>query len=105
MNFEEPKIENEDGPVEPEIVFDESREVEGFPEGEPGEVRKGYSFFARVEKEGEVGWEFITSDMVNEPVLNAVSEDQKNSWSKREIIAVPADFIWSEEKGLWQVGS
>lgn len=68
----------------------------GFPKGRRGEIIKGYSFFsldpAYKENNG-----YITSRIIDEPVLEAVTEAQRKKWSDKRIFAKPATFTWKKE--------
>lgn len=89
--------------VVPEIVLKPEEYGKGLPKGIPGETRDGYSFFElRKENEG-VKAHYITSRLDDVPILQAVTKEQFDSWEKRNIIARPVKFVWSQEKELWVI--
>ena len=81
----------------------------GLPEGTAGEKRNGFSFFElRKIKDGagkviSETWEFITSQINESPILSAVTNEQYEKWKKAIIKAVPAEFIWDNDKQLWRI--
>ena len=86
-----------------EVVLNTEAYGKGLPGGKPGEVQKGFSFFELRQEKEVTKASYITSRITEIPVLEAVSEEQYKSWGKKEIIARPAEFVWSEEKNIWVI--
>jgi hypothetical protein len=91
--------------VAPEIVLRQDQYGDGLPKGNPGEAKDGFSFFEirpnkKKKREDAV---YITSRIIERPTLEAVTENQYNAWKKKHIIARPAEFLWSKEKGMWVI--
>ncbi|HEY4490008.1 MAG TPA: hypothetical protein VJC12_01995 [Candidatus Paceibacterota bacterium] len=87
-----------------EIVLDESNFGNVWHSGIQGEIREGFSFYApRKDEVGKVFYDYITSDMVSEPTLKAVTEDQYKKFYKQKIRAVPVKFVWDNEKRHWRI--
>ena len=78
------------------IVLNTNKYGRGSPKGEPNERRDGYSFYELEEKNGKRCTSYITSRMVNSPLLTAVTDRQYENWKKKTIIGRSATFTWSE---------
>jgi len=89
------KIEKDAQAVNTAITFAPDEFGKGLPKGLVGQTEKGYCFYS-LKKAVSAGCieDFITCDIVKEPVLKAVTEDQFNNWQKKVIVAKPAIFIW-----------
>ncbi len=104
------KIEDEIKISPAEILLNKSMYGKELPEGKNGEKIFGFSFYEvqkiRNKETGEVirvEWEFIGSRMGEAPILSAVTEQQYKNWKKQDIQAIPAEFIWDNEKKIWKV--
>ncbi|OHB23249.1 MAG: hypothetical protein A2939_02455 [Parcubacteria group bacterium RIFCSPLOWO2_01_FULL_48_18] len=99
--------ENEQLPslLRAEVVLDKQKFGQPLAEGIERKARNGFAFFAkrRDEKSGKERWEFITVRIGDAPILYTVNDKQYRNFSKREIVAVPADFIWNLEEKIWTV--
>jgi len=91
--------------VTPTIVLREEKYGAGFPKGEQGEERNGFSFYELRENPKTKTLElfYITSRINDAPILEAVTETQQNIWEKKRIIARPARFLWNEESAQWKI--
>lgn len=60
----------------------------------PGEIKYGFSFWKPFKrKDKEEGYKWITTRLIEEPVLIAISKFQLNSWGS-EIYATKTKFVW-----------
>lgn len=89
--------------VETEVKLNPNKTGKGLRKGVDKEEVNGYAFYQVRETKGNLTYDFITVEIRDEPVLEAIGEDQFSRWTSYKIMALPVRFVWYGYKGMWTI--
>lgn len=95
------EVDHEKIEIKVGVILDKEKEGVPWPNRKIVEIEDGYAFYELTVEETKKGEKkivesYITSDMISEPVLTAVTQNQFKNWQKKTLIARLAKFKWLE---------